>query len=152
VAWIAVSVDRPDVSGSCGVRVTEISGIPDELMLLQGDHWDMSVLDRFSELRPPFSSADALVEADRCLDCAGPYAPAPCTAACPADVDVPGFIRELAAGDALDAARTIYRENLLGGTCARVCPVEVLCQGACVLAHEGQRPDRDRRTSKVRDG
>jgi len=100
----------------------------------------MSVLDRFSELRPPLDPAGALLEADRCLDCAGPYATAPCTAACPANVDVPRFIRELAAGQELGAARTIYRENLLGGTCARVCPVEVLCQGACVLAHEGQKP------------
>jgi glutamate synthase (NADPH/NADH) small chain len=53
---------------------------------------------------------------------------------------VPRFVRELADGRPLDAARTIYRENLLAGTCARVCPVEVLCQGACVLEHEGQRP------------
>lgn len=82
----------------------------------------------------------ALLEADRCLDCAGPYAPPPCTEACPAGVDVPRFVRELAAGEALDAARTIYRDNLLGGTCARVCPVEVLCESACVLTHIGQRP------------
>jgi len=100
----------------------------------------MALLDRFPELRPPLSAEEALLEADRCLDCAGPFAPAPCTAACPAEVDVPGFVRELAAGDMLDAARTIYRENLLAGTCSRVCPVEVLCQGACVLVHEGQKP------------
>src|SRR5579872_5577089 len=100
----------------------------------------MAVLDRFPELRPPLAAEAALVEADRCLDCNGPCAQAPCTAACPAGVDVPRFIRELAAGSALDAARTIYRENLLGGTCARVCPVEVLCEGACVLSHVGQEP------------
>ena len=61
-------------------------------------------------------------------------------AACPAGVDVPRFVRELAAGEALDAARTIYRDNLLGGTCSRVCPVEVLCESACVLTHTGQKP------------
>ena len=100
----------------------------------------MAVLDRFSELRPPLAEPEALIEADRCLDCAGPYATAPCVVACPANVDVPRFVREIAAGRALDAARTIYHENLLGGTCARVCPVEVLCEGACVLQHEGQPP------------
>ena len=100
----------------------------------------MPVLDQFPELRPPLGETDALVEADRCLDCSGPYAVAPCVVACPAHVDVPRFVRELADGRPLDAATTIYRENLLGGTCARVCPVEVLCEGACVLRHEGQPP------------
>jgi dihydropyrimidine dehydrogenase (NAD+) subunit PreT len=87
----------------------------------------------FSELRQPLDEGDALVEADRCLECGGPYAPAPCLVACPAGVDVPHFIAQLAAGDADGAAQTIFAENLLGATCARVCPVEVLCQGACVL-------------------
>src|SRR6476620_725442 len=100
----------------------------------------MQVLDRFPELRPPLSESDALAEADRCLDCSGPFATAPCVVACPAHVDVPRFVREIAAGRPLDAAHTIYRENLLGGTCARVCPVEVLCEGACVLQHEGRPP------------
>jgi glutamate synthase (NADPH/NADH) small chain len=92
------------------------------------------------ELRPPLSSAEALVEADRCLGCGGPYAPAPCATACPASIDVPGFVGALADGDRLGAARTIFAENVLGGTCARVCPVEVLCEGACVLNAEGRRP------------
>ena len=92
------------------------------------------------ELRPPLSERESLVEADRCLGCGGPYATAPCTLACPAGIDVPGFIGALAAGKALDAARTIFAENLLGGTCSRVCPVEVLCEGACVLQHEGRAP------------
>jgi glutamate synthase (NADPH/NADH) small chain len=60
--------------------------------------------------------------------------------ACPAQVDVPVFIDALACDDVLVAAQTIFAENILGGTCARVCPVEVLCEGACVLAHEGQKP------------
>ena len=100
----------------------------------------MSVLDRFPELRPPLGAEAAVLEADRCLDCAGPFAEAPCLTACPAGVDVPRFVREIAAGRPLAAARTIYRDNLLGGTCARVCPVEVLCEAACVLNHEGRRP------------
>ena len=95
-----------------------------------------------SEVRPPLARAEALFEADRCLDCGGPFAPAPCTVACPAGVDVPAFVTALADDDADEAARTILRENLLGGTCARACPVEVLCQGACVLEHVGQPPIR----------
>jgi glutamate synthase (NADPH/NADH) small chain len=81
-----------------------------------------------------------LLEADRCLACGAAHAPAPCTVACPAQVDVAAFVEALANDDVLTAAETIFDENLLGGTCARVCPAEVLCQGACVLTHEGQPP------------
>ena len=94
----------------------------------------------FEELRPPLGAAAAVVEADRCLECGGPYAPAPCTVACPAGVDVARFIGQIADGDPGAAARTILAENILGATCARVCPVEVLCEGACVLEHEGKPP------------
>lgn len=96
--------------------------------------------DPFEELRPSLARTEAVVEADRCLACGGPYAEAPCVIACPADVDVPAFVSALAEDDPLGAARTILAENLLGGTCARVCPVELLCEGACVLTHEGRRP------------
>jgi len=88
------------------------------------------------ELHPPLTAEEVLLEADRCLACGGAHAEAPCAAACPADVDVPGFIGALAVGDQLGAARTILAENLLGGTCARVCPVEVLCEGACILTRK----------------
>ena len=94
----------------------------------------------FGELRPPLASAEALVEADRCLDCGGPHAPAPCAVACPAGVDVARFVIQIADGDPAAAAATILADNILGGTCARVCPVEVLCEGACVLEHEGRPP------------
>jgi dihydropyrimidine dehydrogenase (NAD+) subunit PreT len=94
----------------------------------------------FEELRPPFSREDALVEADRCLECGGAYAPAPCMVACPAGVDVAGFVAAIAADDPAAAAEAIFAENLLGATCARVCPVEVLCQQACVLSATGRRP------------
>jgi dihydropyrimidine dehydrogenase (NAD+) subunit PreT len=98
-----------------------------------------SVLDDVArELRPPLTAEAAVLEADRCLECGGPYAPAPCVAGCPANVDVPGFVAAVAAGDPSAAARTIFAENVLGGTCAHVCPVEVLCQRDCVLLHEGR--------------
>jgi len=100
----------------------------------------MAAMNAFSELRPPLDPDAALLEADRCLFCAGPYAPPPCTAACPAGVDVPRFVREIADGRPLAAARTIFHDNLLGATCARVCPVEVLCESKCVLLHEGRQP------------
>ena len=90
------------------------------------------------ELRPPLTAEAAVVEADRCLECGGAHAPAPCVVGCPANVDVPGFVAAIAAGDPATAARTIFAENVLGGTCARVCPVEVLCQQDCVLIHEGR--------------
>ncbi len=93
-----------------------------------------------TELRPPIDRVEALAEADRCLECGGPYAPAPCMVACPAEVDVAGFIGAIAADDPEAAAQTIFAENLLGATCARVCPVEVLCESACVLADTGRRP------------
>ena len=100
-----------------------------------------AVVDELSrELRPPLTADAARVEADRCLECGGPHAPAPCVVACPANVDVAGFVAAVAAGDPATAAQTIFAENVLGGTCARVCPVEVLCQRDCVLIHEGRLP------------
>jgi glutamate synthase (NADPH/NADH) small chain len=92
------------------------------------------------ELRPPLTAEAATVEADRCLECGGAHAAAPCVVGCPANVDVPAFVAAIAAGDPATAARTIFAENVLGGTCARVCPVEVLCQRDCVLIHEGRPP------------
>jgi dihydropyrimidine dehydrogenase (NAD+) subunit PreT len=96
--------------------------------------------DVYEELAPPLSTPEAILEADRCLECGGPYAPAPCVTACPAGVDVPAFIAAIARDDPAAAAATIFAENLLGGTCARVCPVETLCEGACAVVHEGRPP------------
>ncbi len=93
----------------------------------------------FEELKAPLDDIEAVVEADRCLECGG-YASAPCVLACPARVDVPSFVSAIGRGDPEEAAETIFAENLLGGSCARVCPVEELCEGACVLLHEGRRP------------
>jgi dihydropyrimidine dehydrogenase (NAD+) subunit PreT len=94
----------------------------------------------FEELTPPLERGEAIVEADRCLECGGPYAEAPCVTSCPAGVDVPAFVAAIARDEPDAAARIIFADNLLGGTCARVCPVELLCEGACVLHHEGRKP------------
>ena len=84
------------------------------------------------ELLPPLSSHEALVEANRCIFCYD----APCTHACPTHIDIPRFIKKIATGNMLGSARTILEANLLGATCARVCPVQELCEGACVLGSE----------------
>ncbi|MGQ9477640.1 MAG: NAD(P)-dependent oxidoreductase [Candidatus Bipolaricaulia bacterium] len=95
----------------------------------------------FAEETPPLSSeVEALFEAERCLLCGGKEAPAPCVAACPAGVNVPKFIKEILEQDYEGSGKTIFSANPLGGTCARVCPVEELCEGACVLREEGRRP------------
>lgn len=83
---------------------------------------------RLAEAKPLYGPGEARAEAERCLFCAD----APCVQACPTEIDVPGFIRQIASGDTLGAARTIFQQNILGYSCARVCPVEVLCVGSCV--------------------
>jgi dihydropyrimidine dehydrogenase (NAD+) subunit PreT len=85
-----------------------------------------------AEQFPPLSEQEAMVEANRCLFCFD----APCTQACPTHIDVPKFIKKIASENLLGSARTILESNLMGATCARVCPVEELCQGACVLGAE----------------
>jgi hypothetical protein len=94
----------------------------------------------FEELKPPLTEEEALLEADRCLECGAAHAPAPCAVACPAEIDVPGFVAAIARGDPGRAAELIFAEKILGASCARVCPAEMLCEGACVLPHEGRRP------------
>jgi len=83
---------------------------------------------RFSEALPPLGADGARHEAARCLYCYD----APCIAACPTHIDIPSFIRKIATGNLIGSARTILAANPLGATCARVCPVENLCEGACV--------------------
>ena len=88
--------------------------------------------DPLGELLPPLSEHEAAVEANRCLYCYD----APCTQACPTHIDIPKFIKKIATGNLVGSARTIFDSNLLGATCARVCPVQELCEGACVLGSD----------------
>ncbi len=94
----------------------------------------------FSDVKPLLSEEETLVEADRCLQCGGVYATAPCTVACPADVDVPTFIAQVAAGETGAAALTIFEQNILGASCARVCQVEELCEASCVMISQDETP------------
>ncbi len=96
----------------------------------------MHAVDRFAELKPPLATDQALSEANRCLNCYD----APCTRACPTHIDVPAFIKKIATGNPRGSARTILEANILGASCARVCPTEVLCEGACVLNDLHQKP------------
>lgn len=86
--------------------------------------------------KPLYSDAEARAEADRCLYCVD----APCIKACPTEIDIPTFIKKIATDNVRGSARTIFEQNLLGYSCARVCPVEVLCEGACVYTGWGREP------------
>jgi len=90
----------------------------------------------FSDLNPPLNPLQAAVEAARCLFCFD----APCTEACPTGIDIPGFIRKIASGNTRGAAVTILSENIMGGTCANACPVEVLCEQVCVKNTAESKP------------
>ena len=84
--------------------------------------------DNFADLHAPLRDHEALVASDRCYFCYD----APCVTACPTDIDIPLFIRQIATGTPEASARTIFSQNILGGMCARVCPTETLCEQVCV--------------------
>ena len=90
----------------------------------------------FTDFKPAYSRNQAMVEANRCLYCHD----APCITACPTSIDIPTFIRKIATDNVKGSARTIFESNVLGMSCARVCPVEVLCVGDCVYNHMGVPP------------
>lgn len=83
----------------------------------------------FSDIHPPFDSREsALVEANRCLFCYD----APCTKSCPTSINIPKFIKQISTDNVKGSAHTIFVSNIMGAGCSRVCPVEKLCEGACV--------------------
>src|ERR1043166_7834008 len=88
-----------------------------------------------ADFKPRYTPQEAIIEANRCLFCFD----APCIQACPTGIDIPSFIKKIANGNLTGAARTILSANILGASCARVCPTAVLCEGACVvLDREGE--------------
>lgn len=98
-------------------------------------HEAAAVAARLGEMAPPLSADEARVEADRCYFCYD----APCMEACPTGIDIPGFIGKIRTGNLRGSAVTILESNILGGSCARVCPTEILCEEACVReAQEGK--------------
>jgi dihydropyrimidine dehydrogenase (NAD+) subunit PreT len=90
----------------------------------------------FAEIAPPLTPDAALLESTKCLYCYD----APCTIACPTHIDVPSFIKKIASGNLRGSARVILDANPMGHSCARGCPVEVLCEGACVLNDRDEEP------------
>jgi len=90
--------------------------------------------ERFADKHPLYTEGEAAAEAARCLYCFD----APCIPACPTAIDIPTFIRKIATRNLAGSARTILESNLLGASCARVCPVEILCEGACVYVPWGR--------------
>ena len=92
----------------------------------------MNLMPGLEEQLPPLTPHEAIVESNRCLFCFD----APCTHACPTHIDIPRFIKKIVTDNLQGSANTILEANLLGATCARVCPVQELCEGACVLGSE----------------
>src|SRR5580704_15089406 len=90
----------------------------------------------FTDISPLLDPAAAAVAASRCYYCYD----APCIQACPTEIDIPSFIRKIGNGNSKGAALDILSANIMGGTCARACPVETLCQSACVREHEEKKP------------
>ena len=90
----------------------------------------------FAEISPAMTKRQAAIEASRCLYCFD----APCTIACPTHIDVPAFIKKIFTGNLRGSAREILSANILGHSCGRVCPTEVLCEGACVMHEKGESP------------
>ena len=110
-----------------------------ETMMLDGPAKKLSLeqLEKnFADINPPLTPAQALEEGSRCLFCHD----APCIKACPTEIEVPQFIRQILTGNIRGSARTILEANILGHSCARVCPTSVLCEGACVLNMQGKKP------------
>ncbi len=89
---------------------------------------DEQYQDHFTDIAPPLTDRQAQIESERCLFCYD----APCITACPSDIDIPGFIRKISVKNLDGAAQDILSENILGGSCARICPTEELCEEACV--------------------
>lgn len=92
--------------------------------------------ENFADIAPPLTPDAALVESSKCLFCYD----APCTIACPTHIDVPSFIKKIMTGNLTGSARVILDANPMGHSCARACPVEVLCEGACVLNERDEEP------------
>src|SRR5258707_8053241 len=93
--------------------------------------------ENFADIRPPFENKSAaLVEANRCLFCYD----APCTKSCPTEINVPKFIKQITTDNVKGSAHTIFVSNIFGAGCSKVCPVEKLCEGACVYNLLEEKP------------
>src|SRR5260370_13503296 len=94
------------------------------------------IAEMFGDLHPPFQAQAAVVESNRCLN----GFDAPCMSACPTHIDVPRFIKKIASDNVMGSAKSILEANVLGASCSRVCPVDVLCEGSCVMHGKHEKP------------
>ncbi len=90
----------------------------------------------FAQIKPLMTNTEAYYESSRCLFCYD----APCVNACPTGIDIPLFIRQINSKNDMGAAKTIYDSNYFGYACGKICPTEVLCEGACVYNHSDVKP------------
>ena len=97
---------------------------------------NQNVNENFKDLHKPLNKLQAITEAARCTYCFD----APCITACPTKIDIPTFIHQIRTQNVKGAAKTILQQNIMGGTCARACPTEVLCERACVRNHDQGKP------------
>jgi dihydropyrimidine dehydrogenase (NAD+) subunit PreT len=111
---------------------------PDAADIRPGRLSEAQIASNFSDMHPPLTPSEAIIDADRCYFCYD----APCTTACPTGIDIPAFIQKIRSGNLKGSAHTILSENIMGGMCARVCPTEVLCEQACVRNTHEDRPVR----------
>lgn len=111
-------------------------GVNEDIMALKPRVTPESAAETMAEIDPKYRPQEARVEADRCLYCFD----APCIMACPTGIDIPGFIKKIANNNLTGSARVILESNILGASCARVCPTSVLCEGACVMLDRDEKP------------
>lgn len=102
--------------------------------LPQAEESQETLRSHFTDLNPALNKRQAAIESDRCLYCYD----APCTRICPSEIDVPSFIQNIAVGNINGAAKVILDQNILGASCSRVCPTEILCEHACVRNHDAE--------------
>jgi dihydropyrimidine dehydrogenase (NAD+) subunit PreT len=122
---------------STGLRISGVGFTRGERMALRETAPKLAAEqyeENFADITPRMNARQAAIEAARCLYCFD----APCTIACPTRIDVPGFIKRIMTGNTRGAARVILEANILGESCGRVCPTEVLCEGACVMNEKGE--------------
>lgn len=99
------------------------------MVLNQENTMSQQLKRNFMELTSRMTKNEAIEESNRCLYCYD----APCIKACPTSIQIPNFIKKIASGNMKGSATTILEANPIGASCARVCPTEELCEGACVL-------------------
>lgn len=88
----------------------------------------------FAEVCLGYNKEEAEAEAARCLNCRNPL----CVQGCPVSINIPKFIQEIKAGDAVAAYQTLSESSALPAVCGRVCPQETQCEGKCIRGFKSE--------------